>query len=129
MSTEDDQFVALGPDVGVEAGFLTRGANIDVGGHFEGRIVGLEAVCNLGGPAIWATAVANNRGALEVFNSGSGPGLSAFSSSGPGLSAASDSGDAVVGLCFSDGHAALSGTNNSVHGGRCLGQRYAWRTL
>jgi hypothetical protein len=111
MSTEDDQFVATGPDTGVEAGFLTRGANIDIGGHFEGRIVGLEAVCNLGGSAISATAVANNRAAVDVTNAGSGPGLSAFGSSGPGLSAGSDFGDAVVGLCKSKAHAGVSATN------------------
>ena len=42
MSTEDDQFVALGP-ARLMAGFLTRGANIDTGGQFEGTIAGVDA--------------------------------------------------------------------------------------
>src|SRR5215831_17239349 len=100
MSTQDDQFVALGPDVGAEAGFLTRGANIDIGGHFEGRIAGVEAVCN-SGTAISAQATNNNDGAVKVINSGGGPGFFC-----PGLNASSLNGEGVVAV----------GATNGVHG-------------
>jgi hypothetical protein len=85
MATDDDRFVANGPagGVGVEgSGFSTNSSQINVGGHFEGNQIGVDAVCN-NGPAILARGTNNNTppylGTVSVGNSGSGPGLNCTS--------------------------------------------------
>jgi hypothetical protein len=106
MSTQDDQFVALGPDLGGQAAFVTRGANIELGGHFEGTLGGVAAICNnLQGTALTAVGVNNiSGGAAAVTNNGPGPfciGLVASSLNGKGISG-SGALNGVFGLSIAD---------------------------
>jgi len=95
--TEDDSFQADGKPEGVLYGFLTKGANISIGGHFEGRTGGLEGVCN-DGDAVNGLCTANGRAALSGTNNSVNGGFGVWGSGSPGGHFESNSGDGVVGL-------------------------------
>jgi hypothetical protein len=97
---EDDSFQADGKTEGVLYGFLTKGANISIGGGFRGQTLGVEAGCD-NGPAMNAAATNPNDGGVIVSNNGGGPG-----SFCPGLKVSSTYGDGI----------AATGGSNGVHG-------------
>lgn len=110
MSSQDDQFVALGP---TPAGFITSGTNIDVGAYIAGNRLGVWGDCDNGFGVYGETFDPNSSGVAGI--SGNAVGMWGQGPIGVFGQSSSPTGTAVFGENTSNGF-GVWGTSDSAVG-------------